>query len=226
MQKPDYLPQDYNLIKTVDSLSELFNARFEPETNVILLPRKLTGDFNKAAAILNETLDAPHNKDGFVGLSFEEAQNVFAATAFAAEEQLAADQILSDMRALKEQGIDAVLRVIAPDLTEGYSDARRYHIDGSSKQEAEFGRLLCAYTAPVTQGVRNDENHPREDASYYTLNLSEDIHPFAFAVGDMWRLAASDTALEARGVLPFIHAGPVSDKPRLLLVATGVLKPR
>ncbi|HEY8190937.1 MAG TPA: hypothetical protein VIG74_00830, partial [Alphaproteobacteria bacterium] len=56
MNRPDYIPADYKRIKVVGSLTDMFNTPFggTDETNCVLFPRRLRGDFNKfSRALLN-----------------------------------------------------------------------------------------------------------------------------------------------------------------------------
>ena len=48
----DYIPVNYGRIKIVGDLCGLLNTDFEPKANIVMLPRRLKGDFSLLANMM------------------------------------------------------------------------------------------------------------------------------------------------------------------------------
>jgi hypothetical protein len=206
MERPKYIAQGYNRVKMVKNLAELFEAQFDKDTNVILLPRRLSGHFNAVAKRLAKA-EPETTFSLFKTFNYKHACTLLKG--FRGEAKKAAECILNDMRTLHEQGVGNLdLRVITTD----YQDL--FHTDGTKD---EFGRALCCYTVAATEAVQN----------YASRNWCDLYKPdsktqtFSFKLGDIWRHAGDRSR---PGVPPFIHRAPNKKpiskvNPRMLLVA-------
>ena len=206
MKRPDYIPADYHRIKIVGSLTELFNTEFG-EANCILFPRSLTGDFNALAREMAK-----------IGVSkFLKRENAMPA-ALAAEEA----QVKSDIEAVKSAfhrpllGTRWQLRLERKYKLTAQHSVLNFHIDGTSKPD--LGRVLCNYTAPVTEWIRNEDAEPDKVRGYFKAHEGAPV--YQLGVGDIWRQSCRSRKMDG-----FIHRTPdavrdrtKSDPPRLLLV--------
>lgn len=206
MKRPDYIPADYNRIKIVGSLTELFNTPFG-DANCILFPRTLTGDFNALSREIAKT-----------GLS------KFLKRANAMPPELAAEeaQVKNDMQALKGAfnrlvfGSKVQLRLEKKYKLDREHSVLNFHIDGTSKPK--MGRILCNYTAPVTEWIRNEDAVEGKVRGYFEAREGAPV--YSFGVGDIWRQSCRSRAMDG-----FIHRAPESvkdikrsDPPRLILI--------
>lgn len=220
VDKPDYLPDDYYGIKVVDSLSALFNTPFG-DANAILYPRTLRGDFNRVAQHLagerafgyHDCLEKIADKEGnnAIGLAARTIlQDIEAVSARLSAESLPPDIRLRDNRNWNGRGVE------------------KFHVDSAASRE--LGRILCCYTAPTTQWIKN-EDAIQSGAS--TFNKARGAPIYSFRPGDIFRIKSlprnkgeSEVSVSAFREDFFIHRAPSSMQqelqrgiPRLLWVA-------
>lgn len=218
--RPHYIPADYNRIQVVGSLSALFDAAAQIGAdrgrvhNVALWPRHLSGDFNGLAQAL-----AAKELAGGRERYFNATRDYLARlqTGDAAMDE-ARRHIVADIEAVKEfqrsrfwfgKRLAADVRVIERynlDAIEGF------HKDGRP-------RFCCGYTAPVTEGLRDDDAVPVEGPLRGNVYAARPgAVPFTFAPGDMWYHYGGGNA---QNEPYFIHRGPAARNgvPRLLLIA-------
>jgi len=177
MERPDYIPENYNRIKVVESLTALANACFGKKTpeNCFLLPRQMKGDFDGLGQALAKR---SRIKDGdFYSLGLRQIKNALTLP-LQEDQKLALKQIFDDMVSIEEtfqgRAHSIHLRVVR-----GYahSSATRFHTDGGN-------RLLCGYSLPVTECAKNEDViYTGYDNKYL---LKANAQPFSFAPGDMW----------------------------------------
>ena len=205
-KRPDYIPADYPRIKIVGSLTELFNAEFG-DANCILFPRSLSGDFNALAREMAK-----------IGVSkFLKRENAMPSE-LAAEEA----QVKSDIEAVKRAyqrpllGTKWQLRLERKYKLDAQHSVLNFHIDGTIKPK--LGRVLCNYTAPVTEWIKNEDAEPDAVRGYFKEREGATI--YELGVGDIWRQSCRSRKMDG-----FIHRTPAavrdrtkSDPPRLILV--------
>jgi hypothetical protein len=192
----------------------MFNRSFGGKggVNCVLHPRKLSGDFNALARRLSAPLDL--EKKAFAELST--ASFASSVAGLTGAEKDAANAILSDMKRMKAEGMNPVLRVVGAG---DYRDESRYdrvhdfHVDGDTKEGGY--KVLCCYTSPVTEGLRVEDAELRDDGFYA---MKPGAEAFRFKPGDIWRQAVIGTGND---IFPFIHRAPPADQktPRLMLIA-------
>lgn len=220
----------------VDSFAALARYRFAGETNAACLRRELGGDFRELARGL-----AP--RDGVAAIDPDALRD----GAWSDAGQRAASAILEDLRLLDELGREPVLNCIAryerdarglPIATDVFS----FHAD---RAPVECDTWLCTYWGKSSEALANDdarrliddpEIHARLRGHYASLDddafrdlvrdESFDLHyravagarPYAFGVGQLWRIAVDWPGSPVR---PCLHRAPpteLGDEPRLLLI--------
>lgn len=216
MNRPDYIPADYDRIEVVESLSDLFDTPLRPPVNVILYPRSVSGDFNALAFALLEKKRLGVTT-GFCRELYEKDFEKLRRSLKDEKALQAASVVLNDLKETRKSfGTDLSIsvRLVQP---QGYNKSEMvysFHGDATGKQ----GRIICCYNEPVTEGARNEDVVEAVDKKeQYELRL--EASPFRFRVGDVWKQAGKMTA---PGLPPFIHRAPAvrpDDPPRLLLVA-------
>lgn len=234
MQRPDYVPADYDKIQIVASLSALAQSSFSAG-NCVLFPRSLTttfraqvrkADFGALAEQLATAFPYPSFDDDFPELvkpcsTLTVSDLVYAKETLARDKSavLALDFILADIAKIKEltQGqINATLRVIDKDGYAG-NDAPSYQFHADNDGE---NRWLCSYTSPVTEWVRNEDAVQNTSYRKYLFEKKEGAAIFRFGVGDIWKQQALNSMQDDDQ--PFIHRTPPRESTqgaRLLLVA-------
>ncbi|MCB9996528.1 MAG: hypothetical protein H6869_08850 [Rhodospirillales bacterium] len=222
MDRPDYIPADYKRIKIVSSLSELFNAKFGGPDNVncILFPRTLQGDFNALARQLAKcsspvrALVTPPAEDD----------------PLRAEKEFVRADILRIYNEMMIRGLPLALnlKIESSSAWERENLPCAFHSDSS--EDAGFGRVLCSYTALVTEWLRNEDAIACEEKPGCYAK-KEDARVYTFQPGDIWRQQTRSFGLPAfpetmeRDAQLFIHRKPKTvqnwkegDPPRVLLV--------
>jgi len=220
----------------VQSFAEIVSRPFGGGVNALCWPRNLEGDFAEVAQRL-----AP--SEGFVVVE----ARALEALSLSAAGRVAANVMLEDLRRLAALGYDPVLNCITTYESDERglpiaTDLMSFHVDRSP---IEVDTWLCTYYGRTSEGLDNgdarrlvdvpviragllDEYGGQDDGGFAEF-LSEgsfDLHygvlgdarPFAFGVGNLWRIAV---AWPGCAVPPCIHRAPravAGDVPRLLLI--------
>lgn len=187
-------------------LGAMLTAAFNKKASVYLHRRSLRGDFNAVATKFSlREAGEKYSRGGFFHMSEAEVRDW--SRDFTGAEKIAADAVLSDMALLRRGGVTPMLRIIsAPDEAD-----HSFHAD---PLHTPYGRILCCYNGPVTQGLAPEDAEAA--GGEYAAKAGARI--FSFAPGDIWRHAPR--GFES-SFAPFIHASPsVPDgaPPRMLLV--------
>lgn len=214
--RPAYIPADNHRIRVVDGLGAVFAAAAAempaPTHNVIIAPRRLLGDFNALAQALALRY-APGPTYEYLSLSQRQVDQALPDES--ASLRGARLRIAADMQAIEQAHDDIFaddvrlsmkLRVINAYRAGGVGG---FHMDGCD-------RICCAYNAPATEGLRNEDARVDGHSNYFVARA--DARPFSFRPGDFWfQRGGKDWRTQDY----FIHRGPSSDgnAPRLLLVA-------
>jgi hypothetical protein len=224
-------------IRRVQSFQELVTTPFADGVNALCWERSLSGDFAEVVALLG-------GGEGIVAL--DEAR--LLALPVSATGRVAVDQMLADLRLLREHDLDPVLNCIhgyprdeeaGPVATDVFS----FHADSAPVPADTW---LCTYHGAPSEGLRNEEAQRRvdlpatraellqrfggADADDFRTYLNEncyDLHyapaplarPYSFGVGNLWRIA---TDYPGSPVPPCIHRAPTTlpgEPPRLLLIS-------
>jgi hypothetical protein len=223
-------------IKTVHSFHELVGTPFTGGVNALCWPRTLTGDFAEIVALLGagddiDTLDAA-------------TLNALPASPAG---RAAIAHLIADLHLLRTHGLAPVLDCIQAYPRDENpvglaTDVYSFHADSAPVPADTF---LCTYHGPSSEGLSNEQALRRiddpatrarllalyggEDDAGFHVFLSEhcyDLHyattpdavPFAFGLGNLWRIAI---AYPGCPVPPCIHRAPAQrhDEPRLLLIS-------
>lgn len=226
-----------NRIQVVSSLSELFNARFDP-AHAIMYPRKLSQDFNALAHKLAEIMQM-HDFDSHArfmavdnGGEYPNLKEI--AKDLDGPEAQALAVIIADMdRIFCHTGRPHPGRLFLPELRligpGGYrtDPVELFHTDAGAADDILFGRMCCCYNAPTTEYIRN-EDAVQADAQLLAKAKSKvpegyescfyDVRPGAEIVsvepGTLWRQTFDETI---PGLEPFIHRGLPGEPYRLFL---------
>ncbi len=226
----------YDRIRTVASFDELLDTPLTEPVNAVCWQRQLDGDFAEVVRLLAA-------RDGVTTID----EDLLRALPLGKAGQLAAATLIADLAQLRARGHEPVLECIrgyprdddSPLPTDVYS----FHVDSAT---VPTDTILCSYTAPASEGLRNDEAQRqidvpavrarllahfggRDDAEFvaYVRANFFDLHyaaragtrPFSFGVGNLWRLAV---AHPLAAVVPCIHRAPSTAPaalPRLLLIS-------
>ncbi len=228
-EKPEYLPENYDRIKVVETPIALLSEKFGWRANVVMCPRQLAGDFDGLARDMEQ-----HFQTGGLQKKFKpedrEALRAFRAALADPEKVRALDAVLADMEFMIKSGAQTHLR-----LLKGYSElsgTHNFHIDGNvGGKGQDIDRYIACYNDPVTGFVRND------DVIRINGDQAEckpDAKVYSFRPGDMWKQRVrngDDNILieifreltndkKTRG---FVHRAEESDHARLMLVGDHVL---
>lgn len=210
MQRPDYIPENYDAVKVVGSLTELFNEPFG-DSNCILFPRPISGQFNELARVLHT-----YGRDKL-------EDNDFLPVLLRSEKRLVMDDIYNIGKALDSMGMAAgvILRITTSESWNELISPDAFHVDGCSR--VELGRILCCYNTPVTEWLRNDEAIKRMSGLY---RAKPDATIRRFRPGDIFRIKSTpNNGFMTPGESCFIHRAPKPNneqermQPRMLLVA-------
>ena len=68
----DYIPVNYGRIKIVGDLCGLLNTDFEPKANIVMLPRRLKGDFSLLANMMATEFEL---KDKEIFIKYDEEKS-------------------------------------------------------------------------------------------------------------------------------------------------------
>ena len=157
----------YPRVKIVSTLHELFNAQFDAQTNVIVLPRRLKGNFSALANHLAHVRRKyPNNDDdGILEMELMLLSRPGQALQEAAI-QVAADLHMGDRLRMKHLNIQLLnaQMYLERDKMRGPFNDNRFHAD-SNTGKASFGRLMTCYNMAATEFVRN------EDAAFLGLSV-------------------------------------------------------
>ncbi len=231
------MPPESPRIRRVQGFQELVTTPFADGVNALCWERTLPGDFAEVVALLGAG-------EGIVAL--DEAR--LLALPVSAAGRVAIDQMLADLRRLREHALDPVLNCIhgyprdeeaGPVATDVFS----FHADSAPVPADTW---LCTYHGAPSEGLRNEEAQRRvdlpatraellqrfggADADDFRTYLNEncyDLHyapaplarPYSFGVGNLWRIA---TDYPGSPVPPCIHRAPTTlpgEPPRLLLIS-------
>ena len=231
------LPSDYARIKRVTSFDELVSTPFADGINALCWERTLSGDYGEVVTRLG-------SGEGIITL--DEAR--LLALPVSDKGRAAIDQLLADLRLLRDRNLDPVLNCIhvyprdeqpGPVPTDVFS----FHADSAPVAADTW---LCTYHGPASEGLRNEEALRRvdvpatraellklfggEDNDDFRAYLNEscyDLHyaptpearPFSFGLGNLWRIAVE---YPESPVPPCVHRAPATrpgETPRLLLIS-------
>lgn len=224
-------------IKTVGSFEELLATPFANEVNALCWPRTLAGDFGEVVARLGageglRQLDEP----------------LLNSLALSTAGQTARNQILDDLRLLRNRGLAPELNCIHEYTRDEPAaivptDVYSYHVDSAP---IEVATLLCTYHGAPSEGLPNEDARRKIDQPDIRAALlqeyggadddgfAEFLHencydrhyaprpgarPWSFGLFNLWRIAV---AWPGSPVPPCVHRAPAQSPghpPRLLLIS-------
>lgn len=226
----------YDRVRFVASFDELLRTPLREPVNAVCWQRTLDGDFDEVVRHLAA-------RKGRTEVDEDELR----ALPLSAAGRIAATTLIADLAMLREHGHEPLLDCIgeyprdhdSPLPTDVYS----FHVDSAT---APTETILCSYTAPASEGLRNDEavqlvldplarrtlleHYSGQDDAAFAAWLREhhfDLHyrakpgarPFSFGTGNLWRIAVQH---EGAATAPCIHRAPTTAEnatPRLLLIS-------
>lgn len=234
---PAPAPPRLDCVRYVSSFEELLQAPFSGKVNAVCWRRRLEGDFDAVQAALGEIDEITSLEDeDLLGLELGPAGT------------RARDQLLLDLRRLREAGLEPSLDCIPayPKSSAGAwvpVDVYDFHADSATVPTDTF---LCGYTVAASEGIGNEEavryidlpeiragllrDYGGADDATFAAHLKEqfyDLHyqmregasVYSFGLGNMWRIA---TLCPDSPVPPCIHRAPTTPEgsaPRLLLIS-------
>jgi hypothetical protein len=229
--------QAMSRVLEVASFEELMAVPLEGAVNAVVWRRELEGDFAAVVAALPEGEGMEMlDEDELLDLPLSEAGRQAVAV------------MREDLRRLRERGLEPELDCVWGELRDAEpglvpTDVYSFHVDSAT---AEADTFLCTYHGATSEGLANDEAVRKVDvpeiraallAAFggaddegFAEYLSEqcfDLHyqplagakPFAFGVGNLWRVAVQHPGSRT---LPCIHRAPgmpLGAVPRLLLIS-------
>lgn len=234
---PFTLPANNARIKAVGSFHELVTTPFADGVNALCWERTLEGDFSEVVELIGA---------GEEITMLDEAR--LKSLTVSAAGRVAIDQMLEDLRLLREHELDPVLNCIHgyprdEDAGPVVTDVFSFHADSAP---VETDTYLCTYHGPASDGLPNEEALRRvdipetraellrlyggEDDAGFCEFLNEncyDLHyaagpqarPFGFGLGNLWRIAVE---WPGSPVPPCIHRAPETPPgagARLLLIS-------
>ncbi|TDU62576.1 hypothetical protein EI77_04619 [Prosthecobacter fusiformis] len=224
-------------IRKVHSFQALISTPFADGVNALCWERELTGDYSEVVRLLGPG-------EGILPLDEEQLQSLPLSPAG----RQAADQMLQDLRLLRDHGLAPELNCIhaypRDAEPEGLAtDVYSFHADSAT---TEADTYLCTYHGPASEGLPNEHAqrhvdiphtraallklHDGPDDETFREFLSEncfDLHyaplpqaqPYAFGLGHLWRIAVNHPTSP---VPPCIHRAPEThpgQAARLLLIS-------
>jgi hypothetical protein len=222
------------MFKQVANFQSLLSTRFADGVNALCWERALPGDYAEVVAKLGPG-------DGIVALDEERLRGL----ELSGKGQEAVEQMLGDLRLLRDAGRDPVLNIIYgyPRDEDGGpvpTDVMSWHVDSAP---VEADTWLCTYhgapsealdpedailkvSDPTIRAQLLDLYGSKEDDSFtewlsenhYNLHYSArpGARPRSFGVHNLWRITC---AWPGSPVPPCVHRAPVTDTPRLLLIS-------
>jgi hypothetical protein len=231
-------PSAHPSIKHVASFAELVATPFADGINALCWERTLPGDYAEVVRLLG-------TGDGEAITTLDEAR--LRGLRLEAGGKVAAEQMLADLRLLRERELDPVLNCI-----HGYerddapgpvpTDVFSYHADSAP---IEASTWLCTYYGPASEGLHHEEVRRKvdvpeiraellrfyggaDDAGFrdYLAEHCYDLHyaplpgaqPYQFGLGNLWRIAVD---WPGSPVPPCVHRAPATEpgQARLLLIS-------
>jgi hypothetical protein len=224
-------------VKVVRSFAELRDTPLAGGVNALCWPRVLAGDFG-------EIVNGLGGGEGLRPLD----ETALHALALGAAGRVARDQLLADLRLLRDHGLAPELNCIHAyprdeDAAVVPIDVYSFHADSAP---VETSTWLCTYHGPASEGLRNEEAQRRidvpatraallkeyggaddEDFRAFLRDRCYDLHyapaanarPWSFGLGHLWRIAVD---WPGSPVPPCVHRAPAQlpgQPPRLLLIS-------
>lgn len=207
------IPKDYDRVVRTGSLAGLFDtaAQADRRVNVVLLRRKISGDFDglaKAMWMYPGKQDI-RSEDMAKKLArvFEQQPGLSRSITDAAR------RILTDIEDLKPYLNYCHIRKVP---VRGYEHESRHPVHDYHADTTGW-RLMICYNAPVTEALRQQDVIATDTDSF---RMKKGAVPFRFRAGDIWLHsghARPDTP-------PFIHRAVINGNrdaaPRLLMVGS------
>lgn len=225
-------------VRLVGNFQELLTTPFGDGVNAFCWSRSLPGDYAEVVAKLGPG-------EGLVALDEERLRSL----ELSGKGKVAVEQMLGDLRLLRDAGRDPVLNIIYgyPKDEEGGpvpTDVMSWHVDSAP---VEADTWLCTYHGAPSEGLFNEHalrkvEDPKiraellklyggADDPAFTDWLSEnhyDLHfapkpgatPYSFGHFNLWRVAIECPGNRLSSVSPpCVHRAPLTDAPRLLLIS-------
>lgn len=210
-------------IAVVDTAERFFTYQRSRAENIVVMPRRISGDFNGLSRWLLR--QAPHANvlvsDGmsFLNTAFplDRVRSFKESPDMQWKEEI--QQIIGDMELMQRFAQAAAeLRVVR---NQGYHPSTYvFHKDGGEFRQCfrAKDRIMCAYNRPTTEWIAEGDARKVRIAggSFHMYEKKDGAPAYRFSPGDMWRqacLADYGDALIHRAVE--VKAG---DPPRLLVV--------
>ena len=215
------LPDDYDRLIQVGSLSEMFDAveQAGPDVNIIVWRRgELAGDFNT----LSRAITSEYFTDRYLKSlnSYEESdflEKISRHEEFSPQVETAALQVANDIKeTLCYMTAERQRKYMACITAEGYryKDTHLFHSDGA------VWRLLAAYTNPATEWIRNEDSVLVGKMGQTPIyDKAEGALTYQFQPGDIWVHAG-----DYRDDFPaFLHKAPEPQLSHSRLLVTSDL---
>lgn len=220
MTEHNYIPEGYERIKVVGDLCAFLEEDFAPTANVVLLQRRLKGDFDTLAEKMAIYFDLGE-EEIFIKYSERDKIEAFQKTLNDSALVRCVDTILQDMEFFYSARVKIHMRLLT-----GYTQDVRthdFHVDGL---EQDFDRFMTCYNDPVTQFIRNDDVL---DVSGHDVVYRDDAPIYQFRTGDIWKSRVRnkpksradmvfERIMKVKEKRAFVHRAQRSSSPRLMVV--------
>lgn len=226
MTGKNYIPDDYDRIKIVPDVCSLLTEGFDSKANVIVYPRRVSGNFDILAQALAEHFKLGRDE---LFIKYKDKQRLLDAVDVLEDEDLrdSLKLLLSDMEFFHAAGARTHVRILKS--YSEHSGTHDFHVDGLNQN---FDRLMTCYNDPVTQYVRN-EDVISVDGHKAVVRAGAPV--YGFKPGDIWKqrvrnkkaeglLGALKEKIEDKAKRAFVHRAQRSLHPRLMLVGDMSVK--
>ena len=230
----------YSCVKVVQSFEELVSTPFADGVNALCWRRELAGDFEEVVARVVEIAGDEEitslDEESLLSLELSEAGEAARAV------------LIEDLQRLAERGLDPNLDCLPRYPSDGEAEALSTDVYGWHADSAPViaDTYLCSYTEAASEGLRWEDaiavadvpavraellqRYGGADDAGFRAYLREHFHdlhyiakdgavPFAFGLGNLWRIA---NQCPGSPVPPCVHRAPATvagRPPRLLLIS-------
>ena len=163
MKDLSYLPNGYDGLKIVKSMHGIITAEFNKhmEYDVLVLPRRLKGDYNGVAQKLSDYIElSQQESDEF---TLETFTDILPHLGLTQNQQLAATQIKMDLLQTEDHAPYLFIEGTQYGREEGFSD---WHYDDANDEIGMMTRILCSYNRPSTEFLKLCDAIPEGNHHY------------------------------------------------------------
>lgn len=212
MNQPRHM--NYDRFHQAAGEDEFFSRPLQGRTNLVWLPRIISGDYNRLA---HELYIAKTWVEQMMVVRDKINEKLETIATYDDEVGAASRQVIADRDKVLEKHLAPDLRIAGPDYY-GYA-IYQPHMDIGDDRD-EFGFFSCGYTEPVTGLARNEDTEFSyaygPDRVYSLKPGAEKLHP---GIGDFFRMATYHNKHKVEGVVHHAHMVREGQPLRMMLMA-------